>query len=139
MLDGRMKAGLFVIPLLLILSVAAMLPLSKSVEGHGVPEQFQSKIVRIDNEQFSDNNFNTGDTVTVTGELHNQLDSDLKGLSFSITVETAVQGKAWEIMSTKPAGKVFDIPANGVIPYEMNLMALKPGVYHVIRSYIAWK
>jgi methane/ammonia monooxygenase subunit B len=131
MLNGRLKAGLFVISLLLIIPAAAILPLSKPVEGHGVPEQFQSKIVRIDNEQFSDNNLNTGDTVTATGELQNQLDSDLKGLSFSITVETAVQGKAWEIVSTKPSGKVFDIHAGARMSYEMKLMALEPGVYHV--------
>lgn len=134
MLSGRIKVELFAVSILILVVLSASTSssfLPKSAEGHGVPEQFQGQMVRVTEEQFSDITVNTGDIVTVTGILQNQLDRDLEGLSLSINVETAVQGKSWEIVSTNPSSKTFDISAGGEVPYEMQLVALKPGVYHV--------
>jgi methane/ammonia monooxygenase subunit B len=34
-------------------------------------------------------------------------------------------------MSRDPPGNVFEIPAQGTIPYEMTVKALEPGIYHL--------
>ena len=46
-----------------------MMTLIPNAEGHGVQAQLQSRFVRINNEAFSAQSVNTGDTIVVTGEL----------------------------------------------------------------------
>lgn len=47
----------------MVLSIISLLP--NYAEGHGVQAQLQSRFVRIENEQFSDNTLNTGDRKSV--------------------------------------------------------------------------
>lgn len=72
MLSNVLKIKLFVVSLLAIL-FSSSLALSKPVEGHRVPEQFQDLKVRMVDGQFSDVTVRTGDIVYVVGLLQNQL------------------------------------------------------------------
>jgi methane/ammonia monooxygenase subunit B len=104
---------------------------SNSAFGHGVPEELQGKRVQVQNEQFSDNTAMTGDILTVTGELVNRENNTLSGLSLSLSIETEVPGKSWEITYRSLGGETSDVPAAGRVPFEMKIVPLKPGIYHV--------
>src|ERR671922_1226305 len=112
----------------MVLSIISLLP--NYAEGHGVQAQLQSRFVRIDNEQFSDNTLNTGDELTVTGELRSRVNRDLRAW-LSLFSESANAGNRWEFLSRDPPGNIFDIPAGGTVPYSITVMALEPGTYHV--------
>ena len=57
-------------------AVVAYIPVA---DAHGVQAQLQSRFVRIDNEQFSDNTLQTGEELTVSGELNSLVNRDLRG------------------------------------------------------------
>lgn len=101
-----------------------------SAEGHGVQAQLQSRFVEIDNEQFTDLNLNTGDTMTVTGTLNSRVNRDLRAW-LSLFSESANAGNRWEFLERNPPGNIFDIPAGGSIDYSITVRALEPGTYHV--------
>ncbi|MDQ5842725.1 MAG: ammonia monooxygenase, partial [Thermoproteota archaeon] len=52
-----------------IITVSLISYILPPASAHGVQAQLQSRFVRIDNEQFSDQTLNTGDELTVTGQL----------------------------------------------------------------------
>ena len=108
-------------------AVVAYLPLA---DAHGVQAQLQSRFVRIDNEQFSDNTLRTGETLTVTGELQSLVNRPLRAW-LSLFSESANAGNRWEFLSRDPPGNIFDIPAGGTVPYSITVRALEPGTYHV--------
>src|ERR671924_679510 len=112
----------------MVLSIISLLP--NYAEGHGVQAQLQSRFVRIENEQFSDNTLNTGDELTVTGELQSLVNRPLRAW-LSLFAESTNAGNRWEFVARDPPGNVFEIPAQGTIPYELRAKALEPGVYHV--------
>ena len=58
-----------------------MMTLIPNAEGHGVQAQLQSRFVRINNEAFSAQSVNTGDTIVVTGELQSLVIMDIRGWS----------------------------------------------------------
>ena len=101
-----------------------------SAEGHGVQAQLQSRFVEISNEQFSDQTLNTGETLTVTGELNSRVNRDLRAW-LSLFSESSNAGNRWEFLSRDPPGNIFDIPAGGTVPYSITVKALEPGTYHV--------
>jgi methane/ammonia monooxygenase subunit B len=101
-----------------------------SAEGHGVQAQLQSRFVEITNEQFSDQTLNTGETLTVTGELNSRVNRELRAW-LSLFSESANAGNRWEFLSRDPPGNIFDIPAGGTVPYSVTVKALEPGTYHV--------
>jgi methane/ammonia monooxygenase subunit B len=101
-----------------------------SAEGHGVQAQLQSRFVEITNEQFSDQTLNTGETLTVTGELNSRVNRELRAW-LSLFSESANAGNRWEFLSRDPPGNIFDIPAGGTVPYSITVRALEPGTYHV--------
>ena len=101
-----------------------------SAEGHGVQAQLQSRFVEITNEQFSDQTLNTGETLTVTGELNSRVNRELRAW-LSLFSESANAGNRWEFLSRDPPGNIFDIPAGGTIPYSITVRALEPATYHV--------
>jgi len=101
-----------------------------SAEGHGVQAQLQSRFVEIANEQFSDQTLNTGETLTVTGELNSRVNRDLRAW-LSLFSESSNAGNRWEFLSRDPPGNIFDIPAGGTVPYSITVKALEPGTYHV--------
>ena len=108
-------------------AVIAYLPLA---DAHGVQAQLQSRFVKIDNEQFSDNTLSTGDTLTVTGELQSQVNRPLRAW-LSLFSESANAGNRWEFLSRDPPGNIFDIPPGEIVPYSITVKALEPGTYHV--------
>ncbi len=111
----------------LVLSVVALMP---SADAHGVQAQLQSRFVRIENEQFSDNTLQTGETLTVSGELKSLVNRDLRAW-LSLFSESENAGNRWEFLSRDPPGNIFDIPAGATIPYAVTVKALEPGTYHV--------
>lgn len=112
----------------MVLSIISLLP--NYAEGHGVQAQLQSRFVRIENEQFSDNTLNTGDELTVTGELQSLVNRPLRAW-LSLFSESANAGNRWEFLSRDPPGNIFDIAPGATIPYSMTVRALEPGTYHV--------
>lgn len=101
-----------------------------SAEGHGVQAQLQSRFVRIDNEQFSDQTLNTGEQLTVSGELKSLVNRDLRAW-LSLFSESANAGNRWEFLTRDPPGNIFDIPPGGTVPYSITVRALEPATYHV--------
>lgn len=108
-------------------AVIAYLPMA---DAHGVQAQLQSRFVKIDNEQFSDNTLSTGETLTVTGELQSQVNRPLRAW-LSLFSESANAGNRWEFLSRDPPGNIFDIPPGGTVPYSITVKALEPATYHV--------
>ncbi len=111
----------------MVLSVVAFMP---SADAHGVQAQLQSRFVRIENEQFSDNTLQTGETLTVSGDLKSLVNRDLRAW-LSLFSESENAGNRWEFLSRDPPGNIFDIPAGATIPYAVTVKALEPGTYHV--------
>ena len=101
-----------------------------SAEGHGVQAQLQSRFVEINDELFSDQTLNTGDTLTVTGTLDSRVNRPLRAW-LSLFSESANAGNRWEFLARDPPGNIFDIPAGGSVPYSITVRALEPGTYHV--------
>ena len=108
-------------------AVIAYLPVA---DAHGVKAQLQSRFVRIDNEQFSDNTLTTGETLTVTGELESLVNRPLRAW-LSLFSESSNAGNRWEFLSRDPPGNIFDIPPGEIVPYSITVKALEPGTYHV--------
>jgi methane/ammonia monooxygenase subunit B len=108
-------------------AVIAYLPVA---DAHGVQAQLQSRFVRIDNEQFSDNTLTTGETLTVTGELESLVNRPLRAW-LSLFSESSNAGNRWEFLSRDPPGNIFDIPPGEIVPYSITVKALEPGTYHV--------
>jgi methane/ammonia monooxygenase subunit B len=108
-------------------SILAFLP---SAEGHGVQAQLQSRFVRIENENFSDNTLVTGEELTVTGELKSLVNRELRAW-LSLFSESSNAGNRWEFLSRDPPGNIFDIPPGATVPYSITVKALEPGTYHV--------
>lgn len=111
----------------MVLSAFAVFP---NAEGHGVQAQLQSRFVLIDNEQFSDQTLNTGETLTVTGELKSRVNRPLRAW-LSLFSESANAGNRWEFLERVPPGNIFDIPPGGTVPYSITVKALEPATYHV--------
>jgi methane/ammonia monooxygenase subunit B len=101
-----------------------------SAEGHGVQAQLQSRFVEIRNEQFTDQTLNTGEQLTVTGELNSRVNRPLRAW-LSLFSESANAGNRWEFLTRDPPGNIFDIPPNEAVPYSITVRALEPGTYHV--------
>ena len=99
-------------------------------KGHGVQAQLQSRFVRIQDESFSAQTLRTGDELTVTGTLQSLVNRPLRAW-LSLFSESVNAGNRWEFISRDPPGNVFEIPAQGTVPYELRAKALEPGVYHV--------
>jgi methane/ammonia monooxygenase subunit B len=108
-------------------AVVAFIPVA---DAHGVQAQLQSRFVRIDNEQFSDNTLQTGEELTVSGELKSLVNRDLRGW-LSLFSESENAGNRWEFLARDPPGNIFDIPAGETVPYSITVKALEPATYHV--------
>jgi methane/ammonia monooxygenase subunit B len=103
---------------------------SQSAQAHGVQAQLQSRFVRIDNEQFSDNTVHTGDTITVSGQLVSLVNRPLRAW-LTLFSDSSNAGSRWEYMSRDPPGNIFDIPPGATVPYSVTVKALEAGSYHV--------
>ena len=79
---------------------------------------------------FSDQQLQTGQTITVSGSLQSLVNRPLRAW-LSLFSESTNAGNRWEFISRDPPGNIFDIPAQAVIPYKIVAKALEPGVYHV--------
>lgn len=101
-----------------------------SAEAHGVQAQLQSRFIRIEGETFNRQSLQTGEILTLQGELVSLVARDLRGW-ISIFSESTNAGNRWEIMARDPPGNVFDIDGNSVTPYSISARALEAGVYHV--------
>ncbi|MGI0025992.1 MAG: methane monooxygenase/ammonia monooxygenase subunit B, partial [Nitrososphaera sp.] len=98
-------------------AVIAYLPMA---DAHGVQAQLQSRFVRIDNEQFSDQTLTTGEQLTVTGELKSLVNRDLRAW-LSLFSESANAGNRREFLTRDPPGNIFDIPPGGTVPYSITV------------------
>src|SRR6476659_10709080 len=105
-------------------AVMADLP---SADAHGVQAQLQSRFVKIDNEQFSDNTLTTGQELTVSGELKSLVNRDLRGW-LSLFSESTNAGNRWEFLARDPPGNIIDIPAQAKIPYRIEAKDLETGI-----------
>ena len=121
---------LVAIALATIIAVSVISYILPSASAHGVQAQLQSRFVRIDNEQFSDQTLNTGEDLTVTGELTSLVNRPLRAW-LSLFSESTNAGNRWEFLARDPPGNIFDIPPGATIPYSLTVRALEPGTYHV--------
>ena len=128
--DMMESKTLVVTALATVMVLSAFAVVFQSAEGHGVQAQLQSRFVRIDNEQFSDLTLNTGETLTVTGELKSLVNRPLRAW-LSLFSESANAGNRWEFLTRDPPGNIFDIPPGGTVDYSITVKALEPGTYHV--------
>jgi methane/ammonia monooxygenase subunit B len=128
--DMMESKTLVVTALATVMVLSTLVYFFPSAEGHGVQAQLQSRFVEIDNEQFSDLNLNTGETMTVTGELNSRVNRPLRAW-LSLFSESANAGNRWEFLERNPPGNIFDIPPGGTVPYSITVRALEPGTYHV--------
>src|ERR671921_1450905 len=110
--------------------LAMMMTLVPNAEGHGVQAQLQSRFVRINNEAFSAQSVNTGDTIVVTGELQSLVNRDMRGW-ISLFSESTNAGNRWEFVSRDPPGNILELAPQETIPYRIEAKALEPGIYHV--------
>lgn len=102
----------------------------QQAEAHGVQAQLQSRFVRIDDETWSKQSVQTGDTLQVSGKFVSLVNRDLRGW-YTVYGDSPNAGNRWEIVARDPPGNVIDIPANGVVPYTLTIRALEPAVYHM--------
>ena len=128
--DMMESKTLVVTALATVMVLSAFAVVFQSAEGHGVQAQLQSRFVRIDNEQFSDLTLNTGETLTVTGELKSLVNRPLRAW-LSLFSESSNAGNRWEFLTRDPPGNIFDIPPGGTVDYSITVKALEPGTYHV--------
>lgn len=113
-----------------IIAVSIISYILPAASAHGVQAQLQSRFVRIDNEQFSDQTLSTGEELTVSGELTSLVNRPLRGW-LSLFSESANAGNRWEFLARDPPGNIFDLAPGATIPYSINVRALEPGTYHV--------
>ena len=128
--DMMESKTLVVIALATIIAVSVISYIVPSASAHGVQAQLQSRFVRIDNEQFSDQTLRTGEDLTVTGELTSLVNRPLRAW-LSLFSESSNAGNRWEFLARDPPGNIFDIPPGATIPYSITVRALEPGTYHV--------
>ena len=89
-------------------------------EAHGVQAQLQSRFVRIDDETWSKQSVQTGDTLTDSGKFTSLVNRDLRGW-YTVYGDSPNAGNRWEIVARDPPGNVITIPANGVVPYKLTI------------------
>jgi methane/ammonia monooxygenase subunit B len=128
--DMMESKTLAAIALATIIAVSVISYIIPSASAHGVQAQLQSRFVRIDNEQFSDQTLRTGEDLTVTGELTSLVNRPLRAW-LSLFSESSNAGNRWEFLARDPPGNIFDIPPGATIPYSITVRALEPGTYHV--------
>ncbi|HVX02868.1 MAG TPA: methane monooxygenase/ammonia monooxygenase subunit B [Nitrososphaera sp.] len=121
---------LVVTALATVMVLSAVIAYMPSASAHGVQAQLQSRFVKIDNEQFSDNTLQTGEQLTVSGDLVSLVNRDLRGW-LSLFSESTNAGNRWEFLSRDPPGNIFDIKAGSTTHYSITVRALEPGNYHV--------
>lgn len=127
MMESKTLAAIALATIIAVSVISYILP---SASAHGVQAQLQSRFVRIDNEQFSDQTLQTGEDLTVTGELTSLVNRPLRAW-LSLFSESANAGNRWEFLAREPPGNIFDIPPGATIPYSITVRALEPGTYHV--------
>lgn len=127
MMESKTLAAMALATIIAVSVIAYILP---AASAHGVQAQLQSRFVRIDNEQFSDQTLTTGEDLTVTGELTSLVNRPLRAW-LSLFSESANAGNRWEFLARDPPGNIFDIPPGATIPYSITVRALEPGTYHV--------
>ena len=128
--DMMESKTLVVTALATVMVLSAIIAYLPSADAHGVQAQLQSRFVRIDNEQFSDNTLVTGETLTVSGELESLVNRPLRAW-LSLFSESSNAGNRWEFLTRDPPGNIFDIPPGGTVDYSITVKALEPGTYHV--------
>ena len=101
-----------------------------SAEAHGVQAQLQSRFIRIEDETFTRQSMQTGETICLAGTLVSLIERDSRAW-ISIFSESTNAGNRWEMLSRDPPGTVFDIEGNSVVDYQVCAKALEPGVYHL--------
>jgi methane/ammonia monooxygenase subunit B len=126
MMESKTLVAMALATIMTVSIISYILPAS----AHGVQAQLQSRFVRIDNEQFSDQTLNTGEELTVTGELTSLVNRPLRAW-LSLFSESSNAGNRWEFLARDPPGNIFDIPPGSTIPYSITVRALEPGTYHV--------
>jgi methane/ammonia monooxygenase subunit B len=127
MMESKTLAAIALATIIAVSVISYILP---SASAHGVQAQLQSRFVRIDNEQFSDQTLQTGEDLTVTGELTSLVNRPLRAW-LSLFSESSNAGNRWEFLARDPPGNIFDIPPGATIPYSLTVRALEPGTYHV--------
>ena len=128
--DMMASKTLIAMALATIIAVSVITYILPAASAHGVQAQLQSRFVRIDNEQFSDQTLTTGEDLTVTGELTSLVNRPLRAW-LSLFSESSNAGNRWEFLARDPPGNIFDIPPGATIPYSITVRALEPATYHV--------
>ena len=127
MMESKTLAAIALATIIAVSVISYILP---SASAHGVQAQLQSRFVQIENEQFSDQTLQTGEDLTVTGELTSLVNRPLRAW-LSLFSESSNAGNRWEFLARDPPGNIFDIPPGATIPYSITVRALEPGTYHV--------
>jgi len=106
------------------LIVAPLLPLASA---HGICTGLQPRFGRLDDVHFSSQSIQTGDTVTITGNITSLVQQDLQGY-LSIHSSPAPHGR-WTIVSIEPSENKINITQFSRIPFSMTIKALQPETY----------
>jgi hypothetical protein len=145
---------------LYIILIAPLLVVARGIDleayAHGIGSSPTSRILRIDNEQFSDNTFGTTDTGVITGELISVSDKQLRlGIRLYVTPTDVElpdgsrsripwyysefstvyppyrdQSAMFFRMESEMADAMILGPGEST-PYEIKFYPLKAGAYHV--------
>lgn len=104
--------------------VAPLLPLASA---HGVCVQLQPRFGRLDAVSISNQSIQTGDTITITGNITSLVKKDLQGY---LSIHSSPSPHArWAVMSTEPSGKMINVTQFSKVPFSMTIKALQPGTY----------
>ena len=115
---------LSIITIILLSMISAIVPYASA---HGVCTGLQPRFGRLDDVAFSKQSVQTGDTITITGNIVSLVQRDLQG-QLSIHSSPSAPGR-WEIISAEPNGSTIYIPQNSRIPFSVTVKALQPGTY----------
>lgn len=128
--DMMENKTLIVAALATVMALGSVLAFMPTADAHGVQAQLQSRFVKIVDETFTDNRLETGEELTVSGNLVSLVNRPLRGW-LSLFSESENAGNRWEFLERDPPGNIFDIPPGGTIAYSITVKALEPSTYHV--------
>jgi len=106
------------------LITAPLLPLASA---HGVCTGISPRFGRLDDVHFSSQTIQTGDAITITGNITTMVQQNLYGF---LSIHSSPSPHArWAIVTTEPNEKIINITQFSKVPFSMTVKALQPGTY----------
>ena len=125
-----MKSRTIILSLLCVSCLGWIIQAIPSADAHDIQVHPVTSFVRIEDETFDRQYMQTGETLTVQGNIVSNVDKDIRGWA-SIFSESADTNNRWEMLARDPSDVVFVVPGNSVVKYSLSAKALEPGTYHI--------